>query len=154
VVEIAHRAHIEQERRLAVHPQRAGREHRALDAVRRAVAQHMAHRPAGVAGELEVLLQPVEEGLDLLRRVEPPQQGEFRRGQAEVLAPRVAFSHPASTIQKKASRAIRIPSKGEGGGGGNPVLPWPGGCVVSTLVPVCAGGVSRRFRYRPRLLQQ
>jgi hypothetical protein len=54
--------------------------------------QHFAHREAGFAAELEVLLQAVDERLDPARRVEPPQQGEFGRREAEILAAGEAFS--------------------------------------------------------------
>jgi hypothetical protein len=92
VVEVAHRAHVHQQRRLAVHPQRAGGEHRALDAVRLAGAQHCADRPAGIAVGLEVLPQLVQESLDLLRRVEAFQDGELRRREPQVLRAREASS--------------------------------------------------------------
>src|SRR2546421_381037 len=69
---------------LAVHPQRAGGEHRALDAVRGAALQHRAHRTAGVAADFEVLLQAIEIGLDFLRRVEALEQRELRRREAEL----------------------------------------------------------------------
>ena len=86
VVVVAHRAHVEQQRRLAVHPERRRGEHRALDAVRAPRAQHLAHAVAGVAVGLEVLPQVVEEGLDLARAVQAPQHGELGPGEAEILA--------------------------------------------------------------------
>jgi len=92
VVEIVHCLEIEQQRRLAVDPQRAGGGDRALDAMRAPVAQHHAHRVAGLAFALEVLLQAVEEVLDLFRRVQSAQCGEFGPGEPEHLAGRLFYS--------------------------------------------------------------
>src|SRR5687768_17622390 len=65
--------------------------------MRRAVAQHVAHGPAGLAADLEVLAEAVEERLDFLRRVEAPQDRELRRREAQIFAPRAALSwHDAS----------------------------------------------------------
>ena len=55
MVEVALGAHVEEQRRFAVHPERRRGEHRALDAVRAARAQHLAHRAAALAVDLEVL---------------------------------------------------------------------------------------------------
>ena len=68
------------------HPEGAGGEHRTFDAVRAARAQHLSHGEAGLAAELEILLQPVDERLDLARRVEAPQHGELGGREAKVLA--------------------------------------------------------------------
>src|SRR5207247_719603 len=55
MVEVAHRAHIEEQRRLALYPHSARGKHGALDAVRASGAQNRAHRAAGVAADFEVL---------------------------------------------------------------------------------------------------
>ncbi|OGA39597.1 MAG: hypothetical protein A3G28_05955 [Betaproteobacteria bacterium RIFCSPLOWO2_12_FULL_68_19] len=67
--------------------------------MRAALAQHRAHRPAGVAVQLEVLPQPMHERLDFLRAVQAREHAELGRRQAEVLAPRGAFAqHGAEKI--------------------------------------------------------
>ncbi len=93
VVEILHRLQVEQQRRLALDPQRAGGEHGALDAVRAALAQHPAHGIAGFALLLEILLEPVQEGLDLFRRAQAAQHGKFTAAEAERLPRGSSFSH-------------------------------------------------------------
>ena len=47
VIGVLHRLQVQQERREAEHPQRRRREHRALQAMRGALAQHPARRPRG-----------------------------------------------------------------------------------------------------------
>jgi hypothetical protein len=90
VVEVAHRPQVEEQGRLAVHPERGRRQHGPLDAVRAPRAQHLAHAVAGVAVRLEILPQAVEESLDLARGVQAPQYGELGLGEAEVFAARGA----------------------------------------------------------------
>src|SRR3954467_7483462 len=94
VVVVPDRAHVEEQRRLAVHPKGAGRQHRALDAVRRPGAKDLAYRLAGVAAQLEVLLQIVQKPLDFLRAVEAPEHGELARRETEVFpAGEALFRH-------------------------------------------------------------
>jgi len=91
VVVVTLGTHVQEQGRLAVHPQRRSRKHRAFDAVRAARAQHLAHGAAGIAVRLEVLLQDEQKVLDLARGIEAAQHGELAPGEAEILAPRIAF---------------------------------------------------------------
>src|SRR6185437_14066498 len=75
---------VHHERRLAVDPQRARGDHRALDAMRAPLPQHLAHREHGLAADLVVDGDRVEEGLDLVRRVQARELRVFRRTQPQV----------------------------------------------------------------------
>ena len=86
VVVVAHGLEVHEERRPAVHPERRRREERALRAVRGAVTHHAARRPHGVAVGLEVVREPVEVCLHLLRRVETSQRREL--GARQTVHPR------------------------------------------------------------------
>jgi len=106
VVVVTLRAHVEEQRRLAVHPQRGRGEHRPLDAVRAARAQHLAHRAAGIAVGLEVLLQAEQKSLDLARGIEAAQHGELALGKAEILAPRKPFAGRHGEILTRAPSRV------------------------------------------------
>ena len=78
MVVVAYRLEIQQQRRMAEHPESGRAEERAFHAVRRAVAQHAARRTAGVAVRLLVVGQvEIEEVLDLLGRAETAKYGPF-----------------------------------------------------------------------------
>ncbi len=83
MVVVALCAQVHEERRLAMHPQRAGCEHCAFDAVCPAPAQHLAHREAGLAADLEIGGQRVEKPLDFLRSGKPCQNQELGTGKAQ-----------------------------------------------------------------------
>ena len=97
VIEVMHRLHVEQQRRLALDPQRAGRDHGTLDAVRAPLLQHRAHRVAGFALKLEILPQPVEKLLDLFRRAQAAQDREFHPAEPEHFTGSSCFSHRLHT---------------------------------------------------------
>ena len=73
-------AQVHEERGLAVHPQRAGGEHCAFDAMCPAPAQHLAHREAGLAADFEICGKRVEKTLDFLRSGKPCQNQELGAG--------------------------------------------------------------------------
>jgi hypothetical protein len=77
-----------------VHPQRRGRDEGALDAVRAALAQHLAHREHRLAADLVVDRDRIEEGLDPRRRVEALEDGVFGAREAEVRGAREAPRQP------------------------------------------------------------
>ena len=70
VVGIAPGHEVHQQRRIAIHPKRAGRREGGLDAMRPPMTQHAAHRPQGVAFLLEVGAETDDELLDALGRRE------------------------------------------------------------------------------------
>jgi hypothetical protein len=72
-------APVEQKRRLAHHAQRGRPEERAFHAVSGAVAKHAPRGAAGGAARLLVIGQVVEEALDSLGSVEPPEDGPLGR---------------------------------------------------------------------------
>ena len=77
---------VHDERWLAVDPQRAGGEERALDAVRDAVAEHVAHRVDGLAVRLVIGRERAHELLDAQRGVQARELRELARGQSEIVA--------------------------------------------------------------------
>ena len=78
-------AQVEEQRRLAVNPQGAGREHRALDAVRAPLPDDFAHREQGLAADFEIRWHCRQKGLDLLRGRKPAQHRKLCAGQAQDL---------------------------------------------------------------------
>ena len=98
MVVVALGAHVEEQRRLAMHPERGRGDHGALDAVRAPRAQDLTHRTAVLPVELEVLSQVVDVRLDLLRCVEPAQHCEFPGSEAEVRRTGEALAHGSEKI--------------------------------------------------------
>ena len=86
VVVVALRLEIHEQRRLAVHPQGAGREHGAFDAVGPALAQDFAHRQAGLAADFEIGGNGVEKPLDFRRSGKPGEDQELGTGKAQVFS--------------------------------------------------------------------
>ena len=77
---------IHEQRRLAVHPQSARRQHGALDAMSPALAQHFAHGQAGLAADFEIGGQRVEKTLDFGRSGKPSQNRELGTGKTQVFS--------------------------------------------------------------------
>ncbi|TMG84951.1 MAG: hypothetical protein E6H76_13580 [Betaproteobacteria bacterium] len=98
--------HEHHERRLAVDPQRAGGDERALDAVRAALPQDLPHRQYRLAADLVISRDRVDEQLDLLRRVEPPQDRKFGAREPQVLAAGALSAH----AQSHASISYAVPT--------------------------------------------
>jgi hypothetical protein len=82
VIVVAHGDEVDEERWPPVHPERRRGEERALGAVGGPVAQDAARRAERIPVGLEVVLDPVEVGLDPFRRREPTQGGQLGAGQA------------------------------------------------------------------------
>src|SRR6185437_3180827 len=70
----------------------ARRDHRALDAMRAPLPQHLANREHGLAAGFMVDRDRVEERLDALRCGEARELRVLRRGAPEVVRPREAWS--------------------------------------------------------------
>src|SRR5713226_5909396 len=97
MVVVALGAHVKEQRRLPVDPQRAGGQHRALDAVRAAPPQHLAHRKTGLAADFEIGRQRMEKILDFLRAGKTLEHGELGPGKAQVFtAGKTWFQFPDS----------------------------------------------------------
>ncbi len=79
-------AQVHEERGLAVHPQRAGGEHRALDAMCPSPAQHFAHREAGLAPDFEICGKRVQKTLDFRRSGKPGEDRELGTGKTQVFS--------------------------------------------------------------------
>jgi hypothetical protein len=77
---------VHHQRRIAVHPERAGGEHRTLDAVRAALADHLARRQHRLAAHLVVDRRGVQPCLDLLGRGEAAQHRELTGRESQVRA--------------------------------------------------------------------
>ena len=69
------------------------RESPSPDAMRAPMAQHVAHREARLAADLVIGGNRVHEGLNLLGRREPSQNGELAHGETQVLATGEAPMH-------------------------------------------------------------
>ena len=67
-----------------MHPERASGYHRALDAVRPAPPQHLAHRKTGLAPDFKIGRQRIEKILDFLRAGKPFEDGELGPGEGQV----------------------------------------------------------------------
>src|SRR5215470_3765737 len=78
--------HVHDERRLSVNPECAGGDKGALDAVCAPLTQHLAHGEHRLPADLVIDRDCVEKRLDLLWRVESPQDSELAPGKTQIFA--------------------------------------------------------------------
>jgi hypothetical protein len=86
MVVIPLRAQVHEQGRLTLHPQGAGGEHCALDAVGPALAQDFAHRQAGLAADFEIGGHRIQKTLDFRGRGKPGEDQELGTGKTQVFS--------------------------------------------------------------------
>ena len=112
MVEAVDRFEGQQQRRIAVLLQHAGREQRGFEAMRRPVPDHLPEAPQRVAAPLGVVGQAVEIALHRLRRAQPPDQAALGGGEGSergsIVLVKRALLYPA-VIVSLGRAAIGVP---------------------------------------------